>query len=168
MTDLPIPTDRPVPAPIMALANAVAAFGLYLLFAGQVSRSEVWTGAVLALAMVGWRLVLHAGDTRRLAAGRDHLAPWGRALASLPWATMRTGGALIAALFGHSPQPSTTTAFVHGPADAPADNGRRATAVLAASLAPDSFVVRTPEGEDRALIHSIVPARRKPDPRWLA
>ncbi len=151
--------DRPVPAPIMAVANTVAGFGLYLLFAGQVSTSELATGAGVAVAAAGWTLAARAGHGRWLAVGADHLAPWGRALAELPWATLRTAGALVAALFGRAPQ-SEAAPFVHGPADAAADNGRRATAVLAASLAPDSFVVRTPQGEDRALIHRIVPATK--------
>ncbi|MBV8972858.1 MAG: Na+/H+ antiporter subunit E [Sphingomonadaceae bacterium] len=165
MTAIAIP-DRVVPAPIMATVNATVAFGAYLLFVGQVSKSELWTGGGLALAVAGWTIAARACHARMLGIGADHLRPWLLALAGLPWATLRTAGVLVAALFGRQGPGATVSPFVHGPADAAGDNGRRATAVLAASLAPDSFVVRTPQGEDKVLVHRLV-AGNAPDPRWL-
>ncbi len=150
------------------MVHAFAGFGLYLVFAGQVSTNELITGAVLALALSGWALALRACCGARLAVGPDHIRPWLRAIVGLTGATIRTGGALLAAIFRRASPRTDVSTFVHGPASEPRANARRATAVLTASLAPDSFVVRTPADENRVLIHRLAPARRTPDPLWLA
>lgn len=58
--------------------------------------------------------------------------------------------------------------FRPGKANAPSDRARRASAVLAASLAPASFVVDVPLGRGEVLMHGI--ERRPPvrDADWLA
>ncbi len=151
-----------------ALLHALVGFGLYLVFAGQLSRHELITGAVLALAVAGWAVALRACCSARLAVNTDHIRRWLQAIVGLAGATIRTGGALLAVIAKRASPRTDVSSFVHGPADEPGANGRRATAVLAASLAPDSFVVRTPADENRVLIHRLAPTQRTPDPLWLA
>ena len=132
------------------------------------ARHELITGAVLALAVAGWAVALRACCSARLAVNTDHIRRWLQAIVGLAGATIRTGGALLAVIAKRASPRTDVSSFVHGPADEPGANGRRATAVLAASLAPDSFVVRTPADENRVLIHRLAPAQRTPDPLWLA
>ncbi len=154
-------------AALSAVTHAIAGLGLYLLFAGQVSKNELATGGLLAIAVAGWVLALRASCSARLAVGTDHIRPWLRAIVGLTGATVRTGGALLAAIAGRASPRTDVSLFVHGSANEPRANARRATAVLAASLAPDSFVVRTPADENRVLIHRLAAARRRPDPLWM-
>lgn len=151
-----------------AAIHAAVGFALYLVFAGQASENELLTGVVLAVAIAGWALALRACCGAQLAVGTDHVRPWLRTIAGLPGATVGTGGALLAAIVGRASPRTEESAFIHGSADEPRANARRATAVLIASLAPDSFVVRTPAGEDHVLIHRLARARRAPDALWLA
>lgn len=154
--------------PITVAIAWSAAFALYLLLAGQVSAGEAATGAVLASLAVLWAGAVRGHAWRRLAFSRGHVRPWLRTLAGLVPATVRTGMALarVAAL-GGSPAKSIQHRFVRGEEDAPRDRGRRATALLAASLAPDSFVLRAEPSRDVVTLHAIVPAADDPDPHWL-
>jgi hypothetical protein len=56
--------------------------------------------------------------------------------------------------------------FRTGGIDDPAARTRRAIAVLAASLAPDRFVVRAAALEGRVILHDISDNSR-PDSEWL-
>ena len=152
---------------LSAVIHAVLGLGLYLLFAGQVSHNELVTGGLLAVVAAGWALALRASCGARFTVSAAHLRPWLRSLGAIPGAIMRTGWALLAVIAGRASPRTEVSLFIHGPADEPQTNARRATAVLAASLAPDSFVVRTLAGKDRVLIHRLTPAQRAPDPLWL-
>jgi hypothetical protein len=144
-----------------------ALFGLYLLFAGEVSRNELACAVVVATAGSVWTYSVRSGARRRFAAVWN--AGWVivRTLARLAPATVSTGGALFeAAWSGASPGRSRSFAFEHGAEDDPQEGMRRANAVLCASLAPDRFVVNLARGED-ALFHDLGSAGSEPDERWL-
>lgn len=143
------------------------AFAGYLLFAGQFSNHELATAAVLASGATLWTFLIRRCAPRRFALSRRHLIVWLRAIAAAGPATLRVFAVLarVAAL-GGSPGRTLTTGFLRGGEDDPHDRARRATAVLAASLAPDSFVVRAQPGDDKALMHTVLPPASR-DARWL-
>lgn len=155
----------PVTLRLLALAGAVLAG--YLLLAGQATGTEIGTGLMLAAMLAAWSVpdLSGTGPSRNKV---RHLRRWGRMLAQLPGATARTAVVLArVAVLGGSPGRAWTLPFVHGPTRDRDAAARRATAVLAASFAPDSFVVRLPPGRDQALVHAITPLPHTPDPRWL-
>ena len=142
---------------------------LYLLLAGEAGTHEVATGIVVASLMSAWAGRIRTDATRHFCFSCAHLAPWGRALASLAPATLRTGSVLVRAiLVGNHPGHAHRCPFRRGPEDEPAERARRAGAVLLASLAPDSFVLRADPGRDEVLIHALGETPPPTDPRWLA
>lgn len=91
-----------------------------------------------------------------------------KAIRGLLPALLRTAAVLVkAAVPGGSPGRAIEPVFLRGAEDDPGDRARRASAVLIASFAPDSFVVRAPEDEDRVLMHTILSTDSPRDPRWL-
>ncbi|TNC12697.1 hypothetical protein FF100_13580 [Methylobacterium terricola] len=142
---------------------------LYLLLAGAAGTHEVATGIVVAGLTTAWAGRIRTEAKRHFRFSRTHLAPWSRALAGLGSATLRTGAALArAVLVGSHPGHAHRRPFRRGPEDEPAERARRAGAVLLASLAPDSFVLRADPGRDEALIHALGESPPPADPRWLA
>lgn len=145
-----------------------AAFGLYLLFAGQVSGSELACAGVLATLATGWAMIIRRCGKGSFGGWLRHGPAVLQGLKHLLPATLRTAAVLLrVALRGGSPGKPTTHLFARGDADDPADRARRATALLVASLAPDSFVVRAAPGRSEALLHGIVGPAAVSDPRWL-
>lgn len=145
-----------------------AAFGLYLLFAGQLSGSELGSAALLATFAVGWSMLVRRCGEGRFRGWRTHGRPVLRGLGHLAPATLRSGAALLrVAVRGGSPGRPMAVPFARGDRDDPADRARQATAVLVASLAPDSFVVRADHRGRDVLLHGIVGPTADPDPRWL-
>jgi hypothetical protein len=135
-----------------------------------VSVSEVATGIVLALLATLWMVAARRTSSRRFGVSRAHVRVWARAIGSVPGATLRTGAALVAAIVRPDrARPSAPTRpFRHGATEDPAERGRRATALLAASLAPASYVVRADGGRDEVLFHAIGSAPPPADREWLA
>ncbi|MBV9841935.1 MAG: hypothetical protein JOY99_10500 [Sphingomonadaceae bacterium] len=155
-------------AGIRLLIIAALTFGGYLMLAGQVSATEAATALILAGLLVAWCFT-DAARVRAVAEWGEHLRRWWSAIVHLAPAVLHTGAKLVrAAVRGDVRGRALVIPFVHGPQDDPSDGARRATAVLAASLAPDSFVVRLPPGRDKAVLHAIVAPPELPDPRWLA
>ena len=77
---------------------------------------------------------------------------------------LRLGTAIVRDVQGHTlEQP-----FHRGRLDDTRDAARRATVVLATSLAPDSYVLRLPVDEETILIHAITQSSPGTDPRWAA
>lgn len=154
----------------LMLAAVVAwclAFIGYLLFAGEFSAHELIVAAVLACGATLWSIVIRRCASRRFALSWRHARIWLRTLGSAAPATLRVSGVLArVALSGGSPGRAQRVPFLRGTEDVPRDRARRADAVLAASFAPDSFVVRAQPRHDEALIHTILPPRPR-DPRWL-
>lgn len=142
---------------------------VYLLLAGGAGIHEVATGIGVASLTTAWAGRIRTHATRHFRFSRVHFAPWGRALAGLGSATLRTGVALVRAiLVGTHPGHAHRRPFRRGPEDEPAERARRAGAVLLASLAPDSFVLRADPGRDEALIHAFGETPPPADPQWLA
>ena len=145
-----------------------AAFGLYLLFAGQLSASELGSGAALATLATAWSIVLRRCARGSFRGWRTHRRPVLDGLAKLLPATLRAGIALSrVAARGGSPAKAVPHPFVQGDRHDPGDRARRATALLVACLAPDSFVVRAAPERGEVLLHDIVGRAGDPDPRWL-
>ena len=146
----------------------IGGFALYLMFAGQLGAHEIGTGALVAGLTGLWARRVQAHGPRRFIVARAHAAPWSRAVAGLPRATLATGAALIRALgAGDHPGLAQSWTFQPGARDDPAERARRASAVMLASLAPDGFVLRAEPGEGRVLIHRLGKEAPQPDPRWL-
>ncbi len=145
-----------------------AAFGLYMLFAGQLSGTELGSGAALATLATAWSMVVRRCGAVRFAGWRSHGPPVLQALSNLVPATLRTARVLVrVAVRGGSPAKPMPYPFARGDNDDPHDRARRATAVLVACLAPDSFVVREAPGRSEVLVHGIAGRAGDPDPRWL-
>lgn len=152
---------------VAAIVAWCLAFAGYLLFAGQFSAHELAVAAVLACGATAWAQAIRRCAPRHFAFSWRHLYVWLRAIGSAVPATLRIFGVLArVALVGGSPGRANATAVMRGAEDDPRDRARRASAVLAASLAPDSFVVRAEPGHDEVLIHTLLPPRAR-DSRWL-
>lgn len=150
-------------------ASWLGLFALYLGLAGQAGLHEALTGAVVAGLLTLWAGRIRGHAARRFAVPAGAARHVGRGLAGLVPATARTGRVLLRAAFaGGHPGHALRRPFRHGPADDPAEAGRRACAVLLASLSPNSFVLRADPGRDEALIHALGEPGPTPDPRWLA
>lgn len=135
-----------------------ALWGLYLGLAGSVSVSELLTGAIVALACMGWAALLRRCSPHRFAATRAHLAPWGRSLGQLLPQALATGCVLWRVLWhGGLVGALRAQRFVPGDGALPETHARRATALLAASLAPSRFIVRLEPAAAQALLHELYP-----------
>lgn len=153
---------------LAAIVAWCLAFAGYLLFAGQFSAHELATAAVLAGGATLWTFLIRRCAPRRFAFSWRHLFAWLQAIGSAAPATLRVLAVLArVAMFGGSPGREDTGPFMRGAEGDPHERARRANAVLTASLAPDSFVVRARPRHDQVLIHTLLPPRPR-DARWLA
>ncbi|MDQ2802719.1 MAG: hypothetical protein M3Y41_08550, partial [Pseudomonadota bacterium] len=151
-----------------ALAVWVLLVGFYVLFAGQVSPSELIAGIPAAGAAAVFALLLHRTQTRRLRLR----APWLHVLAQPLGAVfpdaLRVGGVLLRALW-HRPAGSlgqiSRQPFNHGGDDASAA-ARRGLVTLANSLAPNGYVLRIPDDGDVLLLHRLAPTPTHPEREW--
>ena len=138
----------------------------YVLFAGQPSAEELAFAVGCGLVAAVWSASLRRAAPLKLRYERGAATALARAVAGLPSGTWRVGLKLVRAVATASGGASSTRSFVHGRADDPRDAGRRAVAVLALSLAPDKFVLRTPGGRDEIELHELAAAQPKGDARW--
>ena len=151
-------------------ARLLIGFAFYLLLAGQLGIEQFVSAVVMAGFVVLWSgLIRKEGSARRFVFTRGHVAPWLRALAKLPGDTVRIGAILgRTAIIGGSPGRAIDAPFRFGPTGDATDAARRASAVAAGSLTPDTFVVEVAEGKSQALCHKLT---RTPGPdrsEWLA
>ncbi|MGN6314602.1 MAG: hypothetical protein ACTHMO_12705 [Rhodanobacteraceae bacterium] len=152
---------------LAAIVAWCLAFAGYLLFAGKFSVHEFETAAVLAAGAVLWTFLIRRCAPRRFALSRLDALVWLKVIGAAAPATLRVFGALArVAVVGGSPGREGIARFLRGAENDPRDRTRRANAVLAASLAPDSFVVRARPRHEGALLHTILPPRAR-DARWL-
>ena len=153
----------------IGLISLAACCAAYLLFAGTLSLSEVVTGAVLGAISAAAAVLLRRLSGRHFAFSTVHIRVWGRALRGVPTATARTGIALAAPFLRlhASSGRADTQPFRPGRTDAPADRARRATVVLATSLAPNTFVLNIPLQRHEALLHGIDGEAPQTNPEWL-
>lgn len=153
----------------MGLLSLALCFAAYLLFAGTLSLSEVATGAVLGAVSAAGTVLLNRVSAHHFTFSPEHARVWGRALRGIPAATARTGMALAALLPRSHPSPGRADAqpFRPGRTDAPADRARRVTAVLATSVAPNSFVLNIPLQRHEVLLHGIDGRPPQTNSEWL-
>jgi hypothetical protein len=152
----------------MLLAAWVLFVGFYLLMAGQLAAAELSAGAIIAAATVCFVLLCRRGEER----GFRFRAPWvrlaGRVSVALVLDSMRVGGVLLRALIR---RPVGTVGVVrrlpfHHGGDRPHAAARRALVTLAASIAPNGYVLELPEDEDALPIHRLAPAPPPQDRDW--
>ena len=154
-------------AMIALLCAWMCLFAAYLLFAGQVSLDEVVAGSLCAAMAVLWWEATRRVSTHSFAFEAASWAAVGRACRSLPGATLSVALALLRSVVSRDGGEVAHWFFAHGQRTAPLDSGRRAVGVLAASLTPDSFVLRTPVMRDEIVVHALPRGGEPPvDPRW--
>lgn len=127
--------------------------GVYLVFVGQVSADELATAAACGLAGGLWAAAIGRAATLRFRWSRRALGALARGAAGVPSGAAKVAAWLVQALFGRARGGISQTPFAHGRRDDPTAAGWRAGAVLGRSMAPDSFVVRAPEGRDLLELH---------------
>lgn len=87
----------------------------------------------------------------------------------MPAASLRTGLALTRMVFRSAPAGrADAVPFRERAVGDPAERARRVTALLAASLAPASYVVRMDPGRAEVLLHGIDSRPQVHDREWLA
>ena len=147
--------------------------GLYLIFAGQVSGTEIAAGVPAAGLVAAYAGLRHRGESRPMRLR----GPWLRLVLS-PTAAVagdaaRVGIRLLRAVFVPGSRVAGTTSrqpFRSGSAE-PADAGWRALVTLASSLAPNGIVLDVVPSallrdEHALLMHRLAPARPDPDREW--
>ena len=147
--------------------------GLYLIFAGQVSGTEIAAGVSAAGLVTAYAGLRHRGELRPMRLR----GPWLRLVLS-PMAAVagdaaRVGVHLLRAVFvpgSHVAGTISRQPFRSGDAG-PDDAGRRALVTLASSLAPNGFVLDVAPSvlfrdEQALLMHRLTPARPDPDREW--
>lgn len=151
------------------LVMLIFCFGLYLAFAGALGGEQLVSAGAMAFVAVGVAAAIRRVANRPIAFSAAHLRPWSRAIGRLPIDTLRIGSVLLrAALTGGSPGRAATPHFRFGAIDDPEERGRRATAVLAGSLTPDTFVLHVEPGEGNAVCHRLLATPQPERPEWLA
>lgn len=141
-------------------------FGLYLLFAGSASRPEALAGLIVSSIALAGHVRTREVAHRRL----EVRAPWltlaWRIVVALLRDTVLVGGGLVRTVLGREPggglamQPFDSGDFT------PAAAARRGIAMLAASVAPNGYVIEVQEPPRGMLMHSFVPRQRAHDLRW--
>ena len=147
---------------------ALIFFGFYILFAGQVSVTEIEAGAPAAIAAAGFTVLLHRVTERPFRLKAPWLRVLGEPLAALLPDAVRVGRALLRALWRRPPGvvgPVTRQPFQEGGED-PASAARRGLVTLGSSLAPNGYVLAIPDGEGALLLHRLAAVPPNPDQRW--
>jgi len=124
----------------------------YLGMAGQVSVAEIGLAFACGLIAAFWAIALETVAEIHLRFETAAGAAAVRALANLPGAIAKATVALVSRRGGAVVRQQ----FIRGREQMPADAARRATALLAMSLAPDKFVLRIPLGRDEIELHTLV------------
>jgi len=157
-------------AVLFALINWVILAGFYLLFAGQVSGSELIAGAPVTIAAAGFAVLLHRTQSRRLRLRAPWLHVTGQTLGALYPDAVRVGRVLLQALWRRPDGPLGVVSLQPFRAgdDGAADAERRAVVTLSSSLAPNGYVLRVLDGEDALAMHRLAPAAPDRDWEWPA
>ena len=131
-------------------------FALYVLFVGSLSLNEGLVGAAsAAISCLWWAKAGRIGG-KRFDGWASALRPLGGALVALPAATMTVAHQLVMVVLRGGPDGAVAhrsgndNAWAH--ADRPAD---RACGLIAASLAPDTYIVRDDGGDGGILDHAL-------------
>ncbi len=140
----------------------------YLVLAGQVSTEEVVAGVVLGGLGVVWHAAVCRCSRHAFTFERHAGVAVLQAIGGLPGAIVRVGARLGLAIVRDLEGRIVEQPFHRGRLDDRRDVARRATVVLATSLAPDSYVLRLPIDEETIMIHSLTGRSPGSDPRWAA
>ena len=146
-----------------------ALFGLYLVFAGTVGATEIGAGLAATASVAALATAVHRQRTRSLRL----LPPLQLLLRPLLGVVVDSGrvGVVLARAVLRRPAGQAgqvvRQAFRQG-GENPADAGRRGLVVLAASLAPNGYVLHIPAGEDTMVMHRLAPVPPSPDREWPA
>ena len=158
-----------MPLATFALLLFPACLGAYLFLAGALSRTELIAGVPLALACTAAATLFRLREERSLRLVLPPLRVPGHVLVALVSDTARVGWLLLRAI-AHRPQASLGTVsaqpFDAGdarPGAAPKAAGRRALATLAASVAPNGYVLTLADG---MLLHRLSETRPSDDAMW--
>lgn len=142
--------------------------GFYLLLTGTSSLCEGITAGAIGVVAAAWERAVRRRTQRRFSwpAGASTLLR--RIPRVLAQGTAHATGVLLRVAFGEQVRGIPLHVEFHsGRKENPRDRSRRAAVLLAASLAPDAFVVRLDHGRE-ALLHNIVGRQeRSRDPKWL-
>lgn len=150
---------------MFALAWLVAA-AAYLLFAGHFSAEELVAAAAIGALGAAWWSLVHRTAEIDLQLKVGAAGAMARAVVGLPLASLRASGRLVAIIFGAKGGRIVAEPFDTGRQNDAAEVGRRAVALLAASVAPDSFVVRVDKEAHLLRSHVILSSPSPADPRW--
>lgn len=140
---------------------------LYLLFAGQVSMTEIEAG--LPLTLVASALVAIQRRTAvRHWSGPVRAKALFKPILSLVPDAIRVGAVLCASLLR---RPDGSAGFIlrqpfRPGGNRPDDNARRGVTELSASFAPNAFAIRL--REDALLLHCLSSRKPSPDAEWPA
>lgn len=141
------------------------------MLAGQLSPDELTAAALCGLTAAFWSAALNYSAPIHFRFPRGTLAAVLRAAGGLFGGTVRVAIALGRVMVWKtaSPQLAETIRepFTHGRRLNPADAGRRATAIMARSLAPNSFVIRIPTCRAKAKVHNLLGSSLKKNSLWL-
>lgn len=149
----------------------LAAAGSYVLLAGQFSPEELGAAVLCGLFAALWSASLNRAASIHFRFERGTLAAAIHAIAGLPAATVRVAAAFVRVLVTRKIAATwfaqtMREPFIHGHRLNSTDAGRRATAILARSLAPDSFIVRIPEGREEIDVHNLLGTPSGKSARW--
>lgn len=143
-------------------------FGAYLLFAGQLSKSEIIAGLPASALVTGFGVLLRRAEQHRLRLD----APWfrviGATLGALYPDALRVGRVLLAVLLR---RPAGAVGSISGQPflagdEAPVTAGRRALVTLGSSVAANGYVVGIDRMAAALYLHRLAPVPPKPDPVW--
>lgn len=163
---------RPAAPRGLRLLGWGALLAVYLGLAGRASATELLTGIVVASLVAAWSAAIRYYSKQRFVPTATHTLHWGRALLAVLPAIPRVGARLgRIALLGepvgrHLIGRVVARGFDSGSSGAP-DRARRASALLIASIGPESYVLRF-SGRQRVLLHTFGVADPKVDRQWLS
>ncbi len=155
---------------LFSLANPLLLFATYMVFAGQISESEL-LAALPASALAIVFTIAHRDNARRRFAMPAAAVPFAlrSAIQILP-DTVGVGWALTRVVFAGAR--ASRGSVVEQPfrigAASPQDAARRAVTTLGVSLAPNGYVLRVFAGDESLLIHRLVPVKVETDTEWPA
>ncbi|HST74099.1 MAG TPA: hypothetical protein VLJ20_01915 [Acetobacteraceae bacterium] len=140
--------------------TVLAAF--YLLCAGGFTADELIVAAASGLVGTGLSVLIRRDAERRFRLR----APWRRVILR-PLANLAPDAARVARvlLSAHPRGEAVVQPFAPGGAT-PRDAGRRALVTLAASLAPNGYVLRIPDASDGLVMHRLAHVPPPQDKVW--
>ncbi len=138
------------------IAGAAVLFGLYVLCVGSISINESLAGALSTGLAILWWVRIGRMNGVRFAGWFPAMRPLGGALLALPGATAKVAGQLVRVVIRGGPPGAV--AYRRGTDSAWATAERpaaRALGLIAASLSPDSFILRDDGGDQGILDHAL-------------